>query len=303
MIFTISETHNQLLEISHRRHFWRPITWTSPFAYCAKYGFQKPLRKCEGRRHLGRATIIRRTFTVNFFLPRSSFRREHLGSPCCEALEETIGVRDSFASVLGTGIENRPHSLQARSTVDQIILEISSHSEAGQIFDGGLAQFLAEYGLLPMYGMPTRVRPLYLGLKPSGNDGVAWDSIDRDMDVAIYEFAPGQALIRDKRLHQPIGFTGSLQKPRRWKTGLFAPVDPTARWFTDAWFLAKCPTCYGTTSRQVPPAEAVVCADCSSRIDHGSFREYFVPGGFRTDFQPRKVDESERTEMCGARHF
>jgi Helicase conserved C-terminal domain len=213
------------------------------------------------------------------------------------SLEETIGVRNSFASVLGTGIENRSHSLLARSTVDQIILEISSHSEAGQIFDGGLAQFLAEYGLLPMYGMPTRVRPLYLGLKPSGNDGVAWDSIDRDMDIAIYEFAPGQALIRDKRLHQPIGFTGSLQKPRRWKTGLFAPVDPTARWFTDAWFLAKCPTCYGTTSRQVPPAEAVVCADCSSRIDHGSFREYFVPGGFRTDFQPRKVDENERTEI------
>ena len=35
----------------------------------------------------------------------------------------------------------------------------------------GLAQFLAERGLLPMYGMPTRVRQLYLGLRPETDDG------------------------------------------------------------------------------------------------------------------------------------
>src|SRR5712671_3103258 len=36
---------------------------------------------------------------------------------------------------------------------------------------------------------------------------------------------------------------------------------------------------------------------CASRIEHSSFREYFVPGGFRTNFQPKKVDENERTEI------
>ncbi|MBB4362190.1 Lhr-like helicase [Bradyrhizobium sp. CIR18] len=213
------------------------------------------------------------------------------------SLESTVGIRDSFALALGAGIMDRTSSLLARASVDTIMSEIDSLSEAGQIFDGGLAQFLAEFGLLPMYGMPTRVRPLYLGLEAAANDGLAWDSIDRDMDVAIYEFAPGQALVRDKRLHQPIGFTGSLPKPRRWKAGLFAPVDPTARWFTEAWFLAKCPRCQGTASRQPAPSDAVLCADCSSRIERDAFRRYFVPAGFRTDFHPRKVDENERTEV------
>lgn len=57
----------------------------------------------------------------------------------------------------------------------------------------GLAQYLAENGLLPMYGMPTRVRPMYLGIKNQG-DKPEWEYVDRDIDIAIYEFSPGQTV-------------------------------------------------------------------------------------------------------------
>ncbi|MGY3442753.1 DEAD/DEAH box helicase [Bradyrhizobium sp. USDA 4473] len=215
------------------------------------------------------------------------------------ALKKTIPTRDSFAEVLADQARIAKSALLGRSSIDQLIEEIEGLSEAGSIFEGGLAQFLSDFGLLPMYGMPTRVRPLYLGLKPSraGGTGMEWDSIDRDLDVAIYEFAPEQGLIRDKRLHRPVGFTASLQSPRAWNRGNYGPVDPGARWFTGSWFLARCPSCAGTTSRAAAPPESVKCADCGQSMEQALFREYFIPAAFRTDFQPQKVDENERREI------
>ena len=60
-----------------------------------------------------------------------------------------------------------------------------------------------------MFGMPSRVRVLYHGL----SGGVA-SVIDRDLDLAITEFAPGSQRTKDKRVHRAIGFTAALQRSR-----------------------------------------------------------------------------------------
>lgn len=214
------------------------------------------------------------------------------------ALERTIDIRNSFAAVLGVGVTGRLDVLIAHTPPPGVLSEIMELAGAGRIYEGGLAQFLAEYGLLPMYGMPTRVRPLYLGPKVIGHNDVVWDTVDRDLDVAIFEFAPGQTLVRDKRSHRSIGFSGSLQKPRRWPNGnSFQPIDPTDRWYTEAWHLARCVTCNGTTSRAAIPSEPVICIDCGAILEPSTFRQFVVPAGFRTDFLPSKVDEYEPSEI------
>lgn len=71
--------------------------------------------------------------------------------------------------------------------------------------DGNLSGFLAEHGLLPMYGMPTRVRDLYVGIEENELGQPDWDSIDREMDLAIYEFAPGSSLPRSPPGTDPAG--------------------------------------------------------------------------------------------------
>ena len=76
-----------------------------------------------------------------------------------------------------------------------------TRSEAGPIWQANLrlrvrSQFfgiyafvldveaLAEFGLLPMYGMPTRVRNLHMSFKSNGNQPKT-ATIDRDLDMAI----------------------------------------------------------------------------------------------------------------------
>ena len=65
-----------------------------------------------------------------------------------------------------------------------------------------LSERLANAGYLPMFGFPTKVRILYESaptrLPPN-------DAIDRNLDMAISEFAPGSEIIKDKRILKPVG--------------------------------------------------------------------------------------------------
>lgn len=61
-----------------------------------------------------------------------------------------------------------------------------------------LSERLANAGYLPMFGFPTRVRLLHT--KWSNKE-----TIDRDLDVAIGQFAPGSQTVRDKAVHTACG--------------------------------------------------------------------------------------------------
>lgn len=80
--------------------------------------------------------------------------------------------------------------------------------------NGDLSELLAESGILPMGGMPTRIRNLIHGFKKSNdeNGGYEVQSIDRDLGIAIYEFAPGAQKTKDKGVIQAIGFTADIQR-------------------------------------------------------------------------------------------
>lgn len=72
-----------------------------------------------------------------------------------------------------------------------------------------LSERLANAGLLPMFGFPTKTRNL---IKKSefrvyGRDE---DEIDRDLDIAISQFAPGSEVVKDKMVYTSIGLVNPL---------------------------------------------------------------------------------------------
>lgn len=65
-----------------------------------------------------------------------------------------------------------------------------------------LSERLANAGLLPMFGFPTRTRNLYLS-EPKKLP--AEDIVSRDMDMALNSFAPGHEIVKDKKVYKAVG--------------------------------------------------------------------------------------------------
>ena len=212
-----------------------------------------------------------------------------------EALRETVGWRDRIADSLAAGQPGRAAGLLDGLGPHELIDDIESLKNASPGFDRGLAEYLAECGLLPMFGMPTRVRQLYLGLKPTGRDEVEWDSIDRDIDIAIFEFSPGQILVRDKKLHKAIGFTdqlGFIQKNSR-DGGKVIP-EPRPDWWSEMETIADCPHCNALKLAGLSNMnQDLTCDDCGKEIPASHVKTYYSPAAFRTDFRPQRSDGTE----------
>lgn len=79
------------------------------------------------------------------------------------------------------------------------------------VYTDGLAQTLAESGLLPMYGMPSNTRGFYHGV--NANDV---REIDRSLEQSITEFAPGSVKTKDKGEYESIGLTVPLKLQRSY---------------------------------------------------------------------------------------
>lgn len=212
-----------------------------------------------------------------------------------DALDRSLAVRDRVARALGAGRPGRAEELLSRLHTDRLLSEIESLRESGVSAVGNLAGFLAEAGLLPMYGMPTRVRDLILGPADAETGSSDWDTVDRDLDIAIYEFAPGQSLIRDKRKHTAIGFTApiAVRKNEREQTATFLKGSPSPQWFADRAAIAVCQTCGATNTRAAEVVEEGACGDCGAMISAFDYVTYYMPSGFRTSFRPSPLDEDE----------
>jgi hypothetical protein len=126
--------------------------------------------------------------------------------------------------------------------------------------DRGLGLELAENGLLPMYGMPTRTRALYTKLNPRADSG--WDETSRDLEVAIYEFAPGGVLLKDKKRHTPIGFTGRLGKLLPNESHI-TPMSPP---FSSEMWVIECELCRSWSVLRSVPGDDQECDKCLSLL-------------------------------------
>ena len=154
----------------------------------------------------------------------------------------------------------------------------------------GLAERLAEAAILPMFGMPSRTRLLYHRLTREGER-----TIDRDLELAITEFAPGAQKTKDKAVHTAIGFTPPIyQQGPRWVLSSDDPL-PFRRW------VHWCKACghMRTTVQQEPRDH---CPHCGHpRGDDECYREFqiVVPQGFRTDLTRGDDAKEDENVMFG----
>ena len=90
-------------------------------------------------------------------------------------------------------------SLNLVPTIDDVAQKSLGHHS--------LSERLASSGVLPMFGFPTRTRYLYHGGPPRADKG--WPPqkgvVDRDLDIAISQFAPGAQTVKDDRLLTSVG--------------------------------------------------------------------------------------------------
>jgi DEAD/DEAH box helicase domain-containing protein len=205
------------------------------------------------------------------------------------AVKEWLDTSDEVLSVAKTLVPSQEFRARLEEYVRKdLFRRIEDCLSNPELSGDGLAERLAEGAILPMYGMPSRGRVLYHGVRNK-----EFFTVDRDLDLAITEFAPGSQKTKDKRVYTSIGFTGSL----RYIGNRIAPMPqgdplPWRRW------MSRCEVChYTATSEQKPTDQSCPACDVGMAASPG-FRifQIGVPLGFRTDFGPGR-DAKEDTEQ------
>lgn len=225
------------------------------------------------------------------------------------ALVATRGDAVGYATWCAIDSELTDEVLLDGIDVDGVLADVD-RAARDELASRGLAEALAEIGLFPMFGMPTRVRNLHVRLvyNPDG-DQVEAQTIDRDLEVAVQEFAPGHELVQDKRVHRSIGFSGDLLAGTVWSGR--ARIEPAGPALASPLRLVQCPVCTAWTRLDAaPPATSVECAACTAQVPTDAARPAFVPAAFVTDFAPRSQRDADaigtrasKTSMAEARPF
>lgn len=87
----------------------------------------------------------------------------------------------------------------------RLVNEVSRVATDARFTQDSLSERLANAGLLPMFGFPTRVRLLYHGNPNQSHGWPPEDVVDRDLDIAIGQFAPGAETVKDGVVHTAAG--------------------------------------------------------------------------------------------------
>lgn len=141
-----------------------------------------------------------------------------------------------------------------------------------------LSELLANAGVLPMFGFPTRSRNLY------GSKVESWNDLDtavvssRDLGMSIRSFAPGAVTVKDGAQHLAVGFAAYEPQGHRVR-----PVSPLAGEIK----VRRCRECGAVETRQADDVPR--CAVCAGEQDR---YPVFQPAGYRTMYTTIDYDDS-----------
>ncbi len=188
-----------------------------------------------------------------------------------DALQNVLDVEAHVSSLLiQTPFESEAGKF-AQEIRKGIIESIDLIIERAERPDSELSEVLAEYGLLPMFGFPTRVRELYKRA-PKGSQDENASLSSRPLDAAISMFAPGSEIPSDHQIHKIIGFAAFELSNTYSK-----PIDPLGIKTQ----IAKCKSCEAVL---IDPSENQYCSVCNKPMEK---IDMYEPLGFRTDYFPR----------------
>jgi ATP-dependent helicase YprA (DUF1998 family) len=197
-----------------------------------------------------------------------------------ESRDEIVLVADALLEATAPELRAQRQRLVALAGPELIGRIDKAAASGGPAPD--LSQRLAEEGLLPMFGFPTKTRYLYHSWPGSAYPWPPRGVVDRDLPIAISQFAPGAEVVKDKAIHTPVGLAS-------WKPvgGRVVEEDnPTGP--TES--IAVCQSClYLGPSSDPPSSDCPVCTEAAP-----FYREFTIsqPLGFRTNFRPRDFEGS-----------
>jgi ATP-dependent helicase YprA (DUF1998 family) len=179
-------------------------------------------------------------------------------------------------AVLGSLLRHTDPSLQQREPElqqwvnEQLVDQVAAHASKPFGSDD-LSQRLAESGILPMFGFPTRERPLYHAW-PRKTEWPPRQVINRDLRLAISDFAPGSELVKDKTLHTAVGVVAYTRRGGR----VIEADSPLGE-------LQPAGICRDCLAIDLAPDQHQLCPTCNSSE---GYRHLMMaqPLGFRTDF-------------------
>lgn len=150
--------------------------------------------------------------------------------------------------------------------VDAAIAIASTHDE--------LSQHLAERGVLPMFGFPTRVRDMFLRHPKRPYPWPPGGTVDRQLELAVIDFAPGSETVRDKQVHTAVGLAAYRPAGPR-----VVADDPLSRSLE----ITLCRRC--GTARRRDGVVPVACDECSAAAPEFGGFSLAEPAGFRSAFR------------------
>ncbi|MDH6304840.1 DEAD/DEAH box helicase domain-containing protein [Parabacteroides sp. PF5-5] len=198
---------------------------------------------------------------------------------------------DMIKSVINSLTDNNANDLDSLFCwVKKELLDLIDKAvENPNITEESLAESLAEAGILPLYGMPSRVRDMYTGFDDHKDNNKPL-VIDRNLDMAIYDFVPGNQKIKDKKVVTSIGFAPRGMKIAKvgWPEQLVFNSDKPS--FSLQRWMLKCQnkSCsyfqtYSLDEYQQIDPNAMFCQHCGQSLDAINIR---TPEAFITDMTP-----------------
>lgn len=113
-----------------------------------------------------------------------------------------------------------------------LLTEITDIATRDDYTQTKLSERLANAGLLPMFGFPTRTRNLYTQWPNSqGSWPPETDVVDRNLDIALGQFAPGSQTVKDKQVHTACGVVNLFRKGKylNSSSGFTTPLPEPGR--------------------------------------------------------------------------
>jgi DEAD/DEAH box helicase domain-containing protein len=158
--------------------------------------------------------------------------------------------------------------------LNQLVADITAVSTDARYPQDALSERLANAGILPMFGFPTRTRYLFHDpphlAYPWPPDAV----VDRELDIAISQFAPAAETVKDGLIHTAVGVVD--YRPQGG-TVVEAPnpLGPPIP-------VGLCSACQAVDGTQPPAASCPVCGATPQQDPGYAITNLSQPAGFRT---------------------
>jgi DEAD/DEAH box helicase domain-containing protein len=154
-------------------------------------------------------------------------------------------------------------------------MDRAASADEGVIGDS-LSKRCAAYGVLPMFGFPTKVRLLY-HQQPRVRTRAG--TIDRDLEIAIGQFAPGAQTVKDDLLHTSIGVVEFVPAGTKMEEVPDPLRNPKA--------VGICRQCQGLEVINAVPGTCPFCGAAEDEKEGYSVANINQPPGFCSLWRPR----------------